>query len=236
MTRRRTAPTLRRNEIGPGHRRRPPGPPASPGTQPARPLLGARPVCCCSVTAPAAGSPRPICSVFLPSPSTPAWPSDSSSSRTGSPAGVLPSPPLQLDAAFIAVRPAARKALVRKGNAPLPDHRRRAQQRCPGGVPNRPAASARQVCSRLPSRFSPRPPLRPRAAQPAARTARCRASRSLWCRETAIRSGPRPSSATRSRSAAIPDAVVQPAAGADHALRKGIDALMIATWLARFLP
>jgi predicted alpha/beta-hydrolase family hydrolase len=37
-------------------------------------------------------------------------------------------------------------------------------------------------------------------------------------------------------SAAIPDAVVLPAPGADHALRKGIDALMIRTWLARFLP
>jgi predicted alpha/beta-hydrolase family hydrolase len=37
-------------------------------------------------------------------------------------------------------------------------------------------------------------------------------------------------------SAAIPDVAVQPAAGADHSLRKGIDALKVATWLARFLP
>jgi predicted alpha/beta-hydrolase family hydrolase len=37
-------------------------------------------------------------------------------------------------------------------------------------------------------------------------------------------------------AAAIPDVVVLPAPGADHALRKGIDVLMIGTWLARFLP
>jgi hypothetical protein len=146
-----------------------------------------------------------------------------------------PSPAPQLDAAFIAVAAAARKALVRKASTPSPiivgGRSSGARVAC---------RTARQIGAAgvLALAFPLQPPRRRTGHEPPSRLPELRDA-GVPILVVQGERDPFGSAAVVSGSiaaAAIPDVLVQPAPGADHALRKGIDVLMIGTWLARFLP
>ncbi len=146
-----------------------------------------------------------------------------------------PSPAPQLDDAFVAAAAAARKALKRKGSSPVPV--------IVGGR----SSGARVACRTagrigaaavLALAFPLQPPRRRSGHEPPSRLPELQAAgvpilvvqgeRDPFGSATVIGEA---LSAT-----GVADAVVHAAAGADHALRKGIDAAMVGTWLARFLP
>jgi predicted alpha/beta-hydrolase family hydrolase len=151
-----------------------------------------------------------------------------------------PSPAPQLDAAFEAVATAARKALVRKGLVG------KGQAAAPIIVGGR--SSGGRVACRTAARIGAAAalalafPLQP----PPRRSGLLPPSRLPELREAGVPilvvqgdRDPFGSAAVLTEAltnAGVDDAIVQPAPGADHALRKGIDPVMICNWLARFLP
>jgi uncharacterized protein len=146
-----------------------------------------------------------------------------------------PSPAAALDAALVAVTARARKALLRKGSTPPPiilgGRSSGARVAC---------RTARQIGAAgvLALAFPLQPPRRSTGHEPPSRLPELRdagvpilvvqGERDPFGSATVL--------GDAVASAGIRDVVVQPAPGADHALRKGVDALMVATWLARFLP
>ncbi len=146
-----------------------------------------------------------------------------------------PAPAPQLDAAFIATAAAARKALVRKGNSVSPI--------IVGG-----RSSGARVACRTAARigaaavlalaFPLQPPTRRSGHVPPSRLPELQdagvpilvvqGERDPFGSATAVNAV--------LRLGAVRNADVFTAAGADHSLRKGIDALMLSTWLSRFLP
>lgn len=145
------------------------------------------------------------------------------------------SPAAALDSAFVAVAIRARKALVRKGSTPSPiilgGRSSGARVAC---------RTAREIGASgvLALAFPLQPPRRATGHEPPSRLPELRdagvpilvvqGERDPFGSATVV--------SEAITSAAIPDIVVQPATGADHSLRKGVDALKVATWLARFLP
>jgi predicted alpha/beta-hydrolase family hydrolase len=146
-----------------------------------------------------------------------------------------PSPAPHLDAAFIAVAKAARKALQRKGSSPLPVI---VGGRSSGGRVA--CRTARQIgaAAVLALAFPLQPPSRRTGHVPPSRLPELENAGVPILVVQGDRD-PFGSAAMISEAlsaAAVPDAEVLLAAGADHSLRKGIDAAMLRTWLARFLP
>jgi uncharacterized protein len=151
-------------------------------------------------------------------------------------AGRRPAAPApQLDLAFMAVVAAARKALARKGLSGIPV--------IVGGR----SSGARVACRTaqlvgasgvLALAFPLQPPTRATGHVPPSRLPELVAAgvpvllvqgeRDPFGSDAALVQAIGPSRAA--------DVTVTTAAGADHSLRKGIDAVKISTWLARFLP
>jgi predicted alpha/beta-hydrolase family hydrolase len=141
----------------------------------------------------------------------------------------------QLDAAFVAVASAARKALRRKKN-----------QTAPLIVGGR-SSGARVACRTaqlvgaagvLALAFPLQPPTRRTGYEPPSRLPELAGAGV----PVLVIQGDRDAfgSAARLRegvaSARIDDVTIATAAGADHSLRKGIDPILLSTWLSRFLP
>ncbi len=146
-----------------------------------------------------------------------------------------PSPAPQLDAAFVAVAAAAGKALAREGNSALPI--------IVGGR----SSGARVACRTarhvgaggvLALAFPLQPPRRRSGHEPPSRLPELSAAGVpvLVVQGERDRFGSAACLAEAVDAAGVDDVIVSTAPGTDHALRKGIDPVIIGTWLARFLP
>ena len=146
-----------------------------------------------------------------------------------------PAPAPQLDTAFVAVAAAARKALRRKKNATAP--------LIVGGR----SSGARVACRTaqqvgaagvLALAFPLQPPTRRSGYEPASRLPELAGAGV----PVLVVQGDRDAFGSAARlgemvdAAGIADVTITTAPGADHSLRKGIDPLLLGTWLARFLP
>jgi uncharacterized protein len=147
-----------------------------------------------------------------------------------------PAPAPQLDLAFIAVANAARKKLGRKENSDLP--------LIVGGR----SSGARVACRTahflgaagvLALAFPLQPPRRRSGHEPPSRLPELlsagvpllvvQGDRDPFGSPERIRD------AMKAAPGSAAEVLLSPAPGADHSLRKGIDLLMVSTWLARFL-
>jgi hypothetical protein len=146
-----------------------------------------------------------------------------------------PAPAQQLDAAFVAVAVAARKALRRKKNATDP--------LIVGGR----SSGARVACRTaglvgaagvLALAFPLQPPSRRPGYEPPSRLPELRSAGVpiLVIQGDRDAFGSATTLAETLAAEPVDEVTVAAAAGADHSLRKGIDPILISTWLSRFLP
>jgi predicted alpha/beta-hydrolase family hydrolase len=152
-------------------------------------------------------------------------------------------PAAQLDTAFVAITAAARKALARKGirNVPLVVGGRSSGARVACRTAQRLGATGVLALA-----FPLQPPRRRSGHEPPSRLSELlgaavpvlvvQGERDPFGSADAVRAAVTEALAWQATPEGGAEITVSTAGGADHALRKGIDPVIISAWLARFLP